>query len=199
MGNTGVGHAPKRPNINDFRTIDEYEAAMDKYHDDRTEYKINKALESHAAKQGQKTQEQKVAETWESKVTAFHKAHPDFEEVAYDKSVPVTDVMRDAIVTSDIGPEVAYYLGNNVEEAERIAALPPVRQAAAIGKIEAQLARTEQEAEKTEKADKPPAAKAPKPPTPVKKPSPTAPVDLNDPNLPIEAWVRERNKQVYGK
>jgi hypothetical protein len=66
--------------------------------------------------------------------------YQDFEQVAYNPKLPITTVMADTIRASDVGPEVAYYLGTNVKETERIARLPPILQAKEIGKIEAKLA-----------------------------------------------------------
>jgi hypothetical protein len=48
--------------------------------------------------------------------------------------------MAQAVRASDIGPEIAYWLGSNVKEADRIARLDPVLQAKEIGRIEAKLA-----------------------------------------------------------
>lgn len=65
--------------------------------------------------------------------------YEDFEQVAYNPNLPVTDIMAQAIQASDIGPEVIYWLGSNPKEAGRISRLPPVLQAKEIGKIEAKL------------------------------------------------------------
>ena len=65
--------------------------------------------------------------------------YEDFEQVAYNPNLPVTDVMAQAIQASDIGPEVIYWLGSNPKEAGRISRLSPVLQAKEIGKIEAKL------------------------------------------------------------
>ena len=66
--------------------------------------------------------------------------YDDFEQVAYNPNLPVTDVMAQAIQASDIGPDVIYHLGSNPKEAHRISRLPPVLQAREIGKLEAKLA-----------------------------------------------------------
>ena len=65
--------------------------------------------------------------------------YEDFEQVAYNPNLPVTDVMAQAIQASDIGPEVIYWLGSNPKEAGRISRLPPLLQAKEIGKIETKL------------------------------------------------------------
>jgi hypothetical protein len=47
--------------------------------------------------------------------------------------------MAEAITESSVGPQVAYELGKNPAEAARIASLPPMRQIAEIGQLEARL------------------------------------------------------------
>ena len=66
--------------------------------------------------------------------------YDDFEQVAYNPRLPVTETMAQAIRTSDIGPEIAYYLGSNPKEAERISRLSGILQAKELGKVEAKLA-----------------------------------------------------------
>ena len=65
--------------------------------------------------------------------------YDDFEQVAYNPNLRVTDVMAETIKASDIGPDLAYWLGSNPKEAERISRLSPLLQAREIGKIEAKL------------------------------------------------------------
>ncbi|MFO0203578.1 MAG: hypothetical protein ACK528_10665, partial [Alphaproteobacteria bacterium] len=120
--------------------------------------------------------------------------YQDFEQVAYNPKLPITTVMADTIRASDVGPDVAYYLGTNVKETERIARLPPILQAKEIGKIEAKL------------ADNPPVKRttsAPAPITPVtargsnNNPS----FDTTDPrsikNMSTSEWIEaERARQM---
>jgi hypothetical protein len=119
--------------------------------------------------------------------------YQDFEQVAYNPKLPITTVMADTIRASDVGPEVAYYLGTNVKETERIARLPPILQAKEIGKIEAKL------------ADNPPVKRstsAPAPITPVTARSGNNPsYDTTDPrsikNMSTSEWIEaERARQM---
>jgi hypothetical protein len=48
--------------------------------------------------------------------------------------------MAQAIQASDAGPDVAYYLGSNPKETDRISRLSPILQAKEIGRIEAKIA-----------------------------------------------------------
>ena len=66
--------------------------------------------------------------------------YDDFEQVAYNPKLSITNVMAETIQSSDIGPELAYYLGSNPKDAERISRMTPLGQAKEIGKIEAKLA-----------------------------------------------------------
>lgn len=65
--------------------------------------------------------------------------YDDFESVAHNRNLSITDVMADAIRSSDIGPDVAYYLGSNPKEASRISKLSAIGQARELGKIEAKI------------------------------------------------------------
>jgi hypothetical protein len=65
--------------------------------------------------------------------------YEDFEQVAYNPKLPITSVMAETIQASDIGPDLAYYLGTNPREADRISRLPPFSQAKEIGKLEAKI------------------------------------------------------------
>ena len=65
--------------------------------------------------------------------------YDDFEQVAYNPKLPITNVMAESIQASDVGPDVAYYLGANPKEAERISRLLPLMQAKEIGKIEVKM------------------------------------------------------------
>lgn len=82
---------------------------------------------------------QKRHKTFQEREQAFAAAHPDYEEVAKAEHVPITKEMAEAIIESDDAPAIAYYLGQNLEEASAIAAMTPIAAARAIGRIEAKL------------------------------------------------------------
>ena len=119
--------------------------------------------------------------------------YDDFEQVAYNPNLPVTEVMAQSIQASDIGPDVLYHLGSNPSEAARIARLSPILQAKEIGKIEASMAAN------------PPVKKtstAPAPIAPVTARSSGAPAfDTTDPrsikNMSTSDWIEaERQRQI---
>ena len=138
-------------------------------------------------------QQAKLLETYHEKEEDARGRYDDFEQVAYNPSLPVTDVMAQSIQASDTGPDIIYWLGSNPKEASRISNLPPILQAKEIGKIEARLA-----------AD-PPVKKtstAPAPIAPVTARSTSSPAyDTTDPRslktMSTSDWIEaDRQRQI---
>lgn len=84
-------------------------------------------------------QQSELVESYHEREEEARGKYEDFEQVAYNPKLPITAVMAETIQSSDVGPEVAYYLGSNPKEAARIAKLSPFLQAKEIGRIEAKL------------------------------------------------------------
>jgi hypothetical protein len=61
-----------------------------------------------------------------------------FDREAFDE-LPITDAMAYAILDSDVAAKITAHLTSNPDDAERISALSPARQAAEIGKLEARI------------------------------------------------------------
>lgn len=106
---------------------------------------LEKRAESVAAKRIQEqTQAQKVQQaqaSFATKAEAFKKDAPDFDAVAINTPLGpyYTPIMIETITESDVGPELAYYLGKHLDKAEAILQLSPAQQARELGRIEARL------------------------------------------------------------
>jgi hypothetical protein len=122
-----VPQAPVTPE--QFASNEDYVEALA---DQRAEQKI--------AEREQRKQQTEILDAYHDKEEEIRAKYDDFEQVAYNPNLPITTVMAQSIQASDIGPEVAYHLGANPKEAERISRLSPILQAKEIGRIEAQLA-----------------------------------------------------------
>ena len=96
-----------------------------------------------------------LVEAYHEREEAVRDKYDDFEKVAYNPALPITPVMAETIQASDVGPELAYYLGSNPREADRISRLSPYLQAKEIGKIEAKLADNPVPIKKTTSAPAP--------------------------------------------
>jgi hypothetical protein len=99
-------------------------------------------------------QQQELLGSYHDKEEAARDKYEDFEQVAYNPKLPITDVMAQTIQASDNGPDIAYYLGTNPKEADRIARLAPFLQAKEIGRLEAKVA-SEPVTKQTSKASAP--------------------------------------------
>lgn len=78
-----------------------------------------------------------IAEAWAAQVAEAKTRYSDFEKVAH--FAPISDEVARMVATSDVGADVAYYLGQNHALARSISAMHPVEAARAIGRIEATL------------------------------------------------------------
>ena len=151
-----------------------------------------KAEELLAQREAERQQRELLMAYKEREEVAFEK-YDDFEQVVYNKALPITNVMAETIQASELGPDVAYYLGSNPREAERISRLSPYLQAKEIGKIEVKL------------ADNPPVKRttnAPPPIKPVTAKTVGAPArDTTDPrsvkDMSTSEWIEaERMRQI---
>jgi len=100
---------------------------------------LQKAEELIAKREAAKQQSQ-VLESYHEREEEARSKYDDFEQVAYNPKLSITNVMAETIQSSDIGPELAYYLGSNPKDADRISRMTPLGQAKEIGKIEAKVA-----------------------------------------------------------
>lgn len=137
--------------------------------------------------------QRELAEAYYEREEAAREKYADFQQVAYNDALPVTNEMALAIQAADNGPELLYHLGSNPKLARKIADLHPLLQAREIGKLEAQLTAA------------PPVRKttaAPAPIEPVSGRSSGAPVfDTTDPrsigSMTTSQWIEaERQRQM---
>lgn len=169
------------PKVEDFADAPAYAEAV-------AEQKAQELLNKRQAEQDAVA----VREAYEDRAEAARERYDDFEQVAYNPAVPVTQAMAEAIMADELGPELLYHLGSNVSEASRIAKLPAIQQAREIGKLSAKLAAA------------PPAkttSSAPAPITPVAART-VAPkvVDTTDPraakSMTDSEWINAENERV---
>lgn len=96
---------------------------------------------------------QKRQQAFAEKESAFRAEHPDYDAVVRNPTLPITQQVAEVILDTDDPPAIAYYLGQNPEEAAAIAQMTPHQIGRAIGRIEAKLSA-------------PPASEAPRQPEP---------------------------------
>ena len=128
VAETQTLRAPPVQSVDQFESTEAYAEAL----------AYQKAEQLLAQREAAKQQSQ-VLESYHDKEEEARSKYDDFEQVAYNPKLPITEVMAETIRSSDVGPELAYYLGTNPKDADRISRLTPLAQAKEIGKIEAKL------------------------------------------------------------
>ena len=93
-----------------------------------------KAVETAEVQKAQTTEQEAFAK----QVDKALEKYPDFEEVAFTHPF-MTDDMAKVIRASPVATDLAYHLGKNLEEAERISSLSPVQQIRELVKLEVKL------------------------------------------------------------
>lgn len=187
---------PAEPDVAKYTDQNAYNADYRKYLRDmarfegRQEFKrLQKGNEEETRKRTQEEQHRKAAADYVSRREKAKERYPDYDAVAHGDHWSPTRVMTDAIVQSEYGPDVAYYLGSNPAEAARITQLSPHGQVMELGYLSAQF-RQQAKAE-----EKPQVSRAPAPLAPLKTASRSAPVtSAGEPSM--EEYAAKRAAQL---
>ena len=174
------------PKVEDFKTLDEYLDARDKYVESKRPGKEAKPDDGKNAEYGRQLEAAR-----QDLFSAGSEKHEDFVDLVTSDNVKITPVMRDAIFELDdldIQVDATYYLAQNPKEALRISKLSPMRQVQEIGKLEVKI------------------TSAPPPKQPSKAPAPIAPVGSNavSDSMPkdsddTETWIKKERKRLAKK
>jgi hypothetical protein len=135
-------------------------------------------------------QHRTISEHWTKREAAFTESADDYEDLVVpfvqEEMQQIDLTTRRAIVESDLGPNILYYLAKNPDEFERIADLSPLRQIAEIGKLE-------------DKVAKPPAKKASNAPDPIKPVGTKATVEVSPENMTDKQFAEWRRAQIRAR
>ena len=111
----------------------------------------------------------KVLKTWSEKLAKAKPNLADFDEVIESTQVVVSNEVRDAIIESDVGPEILYHLASlDTEEAEKFQNLPVHKALKEIGRLEAKYEKQAIAEEKPVSKPVTQKSKAPAPLSPIK-------------------------------
>ncbi|SRR6266852_4903582 len=184
--------SPAKPTRGAFNDPDLYEAALVDYSDKKASWSARREVRQAIAEQMRKVQENAQAEAqqqmqlaYRAKVDKAITKYPDYHEVAESPDVQISIPMASAIVRSEHGPDVAYFLGSHPDEAARINALLPELQLVEFGMIVAKLANP----------PKPPITPAPKPIKPIAA-SATSSSGESDEEPDMESYAERRRKSL---
>jgi len=157
-----TANADDKPQASQFNDAFEYAEAL-------AEWSAEKALKDRdVADQQRRVEEErnKVVQTWNKKVSKIQEDIPDFNKVVSKSSVVVSDAVRDAIIESDVGPQILYHLASDNDLAESISKMPAIKALKEIGRLEARFEAKEEKPKKEAKTVS--TSKAPAPINPLK-------------------------------
>jgi len=133
----------EKPQASQFQDAFEYAEAL-------AEWSAEKALVERDKQEQQRkieVERQEVIKSWTSKLEKAKAELPDFDEMVASSQVQVRDEVRDAILESDVGPQILYQLASDDDLAQRISSLPVNKALKELGKLEVQFERKEAPAE----------------------------------------------------
>lgn len=152
------------------------------------EWKIEQTLSNREAQyreaQRRKSLEAKAQE-FSNKVAELETLSPGAWERAVNAPIVTTEPMIEVIRESDVGPHIAVWLADNLDEADAIAKMPPFRAAARLGQIEAQIRNGLKSTRAT-------TTKAPPPPPKI---AGNSQVEKNPAEMSMKEYVAWRNAQ----
>ena len=160
------------PQPSQFEDAFEYAKAL-------AEWSTEKALRERDAAEAQRKQQEAEAvkhREWADRVAKAKANLPDFDDMVASSDVVVSNEVRDAIMESEVGPQLLYHLADNPEVAESLAKMPAVKALREIGKLEARLERSDAKPEVKTVAAK---SNAPAPISPLRATSAAADVQVN--------------------
>ena len=127
-------------------TLEQYDFDESKHAEALMDWKLDQRDAKHAVDvqaESEANVRQERINNFEQRASTFRATQADFDEVA--KSPQVSDIygkaphLADIVESSEAGPEIAYYFGNNPDVAANIASMPPYKAAIEIGKLEAKV------------------------------------------------------------
>ncbi|NIE67469.1 hypothetical protein [Burkholderia sp. Ax-1719] len=182
--------APKeldpKPQRAQFVSDEDYQEAL-------TDWKVDQKLaEQQQAEQQARADaaQQQLSDNYAKRLAIAKAEIPDFDEVVGKSEINLPDHLYVAIVESDIGPRLAYYLSQNPDEAALLKGMTPTAALRTLGKLEDRLAAEKKPAA----ANTEPAAKK-KEPEVSKAPAPIEP--LKDASTPVEKPTSQMTYQEY--
>jgi hypothetical protein len=170
---------PPRPALEQFETTAQYEDALLTWHENK---------KTTMARVVQQREEADTALTsFNERADKLRAEHEDFDAVI---ETPVfSPVMRNTLLRSENGPEVAYYLGlpQNKPDADRIRSLPLEMQAYELGKLETKLQLAKQ------------TKKVPSAPAPIKPVGMTGAPEKDPSKMSTEEWMKWDRERTIAK
>lgn len=189
---------PPKPESADGKpTLAQFNYDQEQYLEALSDYRIGVKLaeveKRKAESEKAKTEREKLA-GFQQRLSDFVVDHPDYREVAIMAPINYSPTMLEFVKDSKVGPQIGYYLGQHLDEAKEIEAMPAYRQAIALDRLERGL--SEPEVEEPSVPQRRTVTQAPPPPATIAS-SGHSRRSITDPNLtPAERIAMWRRKKT---
>jgi hypothetical protein len=130
-------------------------------------FEYAKALAQHSTEQALKQRDQqdanrkaneemqKTLQSWNIKLEKVKADIPDYDDIVSTANVTVNDDIKFSILESDVGPRILYHLAEDLEYAQKLAAMPTRKALVEIGKLEKLYEKNEAKQETVVKSKAP--------------------------------------------
>ena len=134
-----AGEADEAPNEDDFDDLTEYAAAKAVW--GASQKSVQRETAQVQAERDELVQiaQREVEANWVDAQAEARTRLQNFDQVITNPNAPITDPMVQVIKSSDVGADIAYYLGSNPSQAMRIASLSVNEQVFELGRIAASV------------------------------------------------------------
>lgn len=176
----------EKPKVDQFQSYEDYLEALADYKAEQKFTEREKKREQESQQERAKREFDEVRSTFAERVEQAAEKYEDFEEVAFSENVPISEAMSMAIMSSELGPDLLYHLGQNPKESARIARLPPIAAVRELGKLEAKLSET-------------PTKRASKAPEPIKPVGNRAEVEKDPSDMSPKEFAAWRKKIISAR
>lgn len=128
-----------KPNPAQFNDALEYAEALAEWTTDR---RMRERDQAELARKAQEEQS-RMRQEFQKRLDVAKQEMPDYEEMIASSDVAVSQPVTDAIIESDVGPKVLYYLAENPDFTRALAEKSITAQLRAIGRLEAKFEKSE--------------------------------------------------------
>jgi hypothetical protein len=156
-----------KPNRMQFVSDDDYAQALADWHVDK---RLSERQQQEHVERTQVAQ-QRLVDSWNARLEASLPEMPDFSEVVGKTTIDIPNHLYTAILESETGPQIAYYLAKNPDEARRLVNMSHTESIKMLGRLEDRLGDLSFESKpaKPEVTSRSPeVSKAPKPIDPIR-------------------------------
>ena len=169
------------PDINNFENYDDFVIA-------KAKFEFRQEQKQQSEKNATETVDRQYFERFNKAVEKI----PDLPEVIGSARIPFHPATLQAIKESELGPQIAYHLAKNPNEAIRISQLSPYAAVREIGKLEVKLTPPPASSSEPQRI-----SQAPEPVKPVPQTGSLITSDYD--KMSMEEFMSKRNAAQYGK